>query len=138
MSRGISSANLTLILKRSGCDNVDFMFRFLPWKLRVTAEIQKQKYIYYHCTRYKGKCALPFKREEEVSGNLGQILQDIYIPDDVLAQLQASLTEGRHRAQSAKKDQREKLQARLTQETLNTAPGEVRIEHTGKKMLLSL
>jgi DNA invertase Pin-like site-specific DNA recombinase len=43
----------------------------------VTAEIQKQKYIYYHCTRYKGKCALPFMREEEVSHNLGQILQDI-------------------------------------------------------------
>jgi DNA invertase Pin-like site-specific DNA recombinase len=80
----------------------------------VTAEIQKQKYIYYHCTRYKGKCALPFMREEEVSHNLGQILQDIYIPDDVLAQLQASLTEDQHCAQSAKKEQREKLQARLT------------------------
>jgi hypothetical protein len=33
----------------------------------VTAEIQKQKYIYYHCNRFKGKCALPFMCEEEVS-----------------------------------------------------------------------
>ena len=41
-------------------------------------------------------------------------MQDIYIPDDVLAQLQASLTEDQQRAQSVKKEQREKLQARLT------------------------
>jgi site-specific DNA recombinase len=80
----------------------------------VTAEIQKQRYIYYHCTRYKGKCAMPFIREEELSQNLGQILQDIYIPDDALAQLQANLTEDQNRAQSAKKEQRERLQARLT------------------------
>ncbi|HEY6249318.1 MAG TPA: hypothetical protein VI685_05125 [Candidatus Angelobacter sp.] len=53
-------------------------------------------------------------REEELSSNLGQILQDIYIPDDVLAQLQEGLTEDQHRAQSAKKHECEKLQQRLT------------------------
>ena len=32
----------------------------------VTAEIQKQKYTYYRCTGYRGKCGLPFIREEEL------------------------------------------------------------------------
>lgn len=50
---------------------------------------------------------MPFVREEKVSKSLGQILQDIYIPDDALAQLQACLT-------VSQEDQREKLQARLT------------------------
>ncbi len=80
----------------------------------VTAEIQKQKYVYYHCTRFRGKCALPYMREEELSQNLGQILQDIYIPDDVLTDLEKGLTEDQRRLQSNKKEQREKLQQRLT------------------------
>lgn len=53
-------------------------------------------------------------REELLGERLGQILQDIYIPDDVLAQLQAGLTESQQRSESDKKQQREKLQQRLS------------------------
>ena len=80
----------------------------------VTAEIQKQKYIYYHCTRYHGKCDLPFIREEVLCEQLGQILKDIYIPDDVLSQIQAGLSEDHERAHAIKKQQRDRLQQRLT------------------------
>jgi len=80
----------------------------------VTAEIKKEKYTYYHCTGYRGKCELPYMREELLGERLGQILQDIYIPDDVLAQLQQGLTESRQRSDSDKKQQREKLQQRLS------------------------
>ena len=32
----------------------------------VTAELKKGKYAYYHCTRYRGRCELPYFREEEL------------------------------------------------------------------------
>ncbi len=49
---------------------------------KVTAEIKRRRYTYYHCTGYRGKCGLPYIREEEVGDRLGQILKDIHIPDD--------------------------------------------------------
>jgi site-specific DNA recombinase len=80
----------------------------------VTAEIQKQKYTYYRCTRFRGKCALPFIREEELGKRLGQILQDIYVPDGVVAQVIAALSESQLQTNTAKKEQRQQLQKRLT------------------------
>ncbi len=80
----------------------------------VTAEIKKKKYVYYHCTGYKGKCALPYMREEELGQRLGKVLQDIYIPDDVLAQIQDALTKYEKNSQGEKKAQMERLQQRLS------------------------
>ena len=80
----------------------------------VTAEIKKERYTYYHCTGYRGKCDLPYIREELLGERLGQILQDIYIPDDVLRQLEQGLADSQQRSQSDKKQQREKLHQRLS------------------------
>ena len=33
----------------------------------VTAEIQKNRYTYYRCTGFRGKCALPYFREDELA-----------------------------------------------------------------------
>ncbi len=80
----------------------------------MTAETKKQKYTYYRCTGSKGRCELPYIREEELAERLGQVLQDIHIPDDVLRQLQTSLTEKQQNSQTEKKAQQEKLQQRLS------------------------
>lgn len=69
----------------------------------VTAEIKKQRYTYYHCTGFKGKCELPYIREEVLGERLGQILQDIYVPDDVVKQLVESLSESQARTHAALK-----------------------------------
>jgi site-specific DNA recombinase len=82
--------------------------------LTITAEIKKKKYVYYHCTGYKGKCEVPYIREEELGERLGKVLQDIHIPDDVLAQLQNSLSDIEQRSQSERKQQMERLQQRLS------------------------
>ena len=79
----------------------------------VTAELKKKKYIYYHCTGYKGKCDLPYVREEVLGERLGQILEDIHIPDDVLAQLQNDLQSDSERVRTEKAAQRDKLSQRL-------------------------
>jgi len=65
----------------------------------VTAEIKKSKYVYYHCTGYRGKCQLPYFREEEIGNRLGEILKNIHIPDDILAQLEHSLLADKDREQ---------------------------------------
>ena len=59
----------------------------------VTAELKKNRYTYYHCTGYRGKCELPYFREEELGDRLGSVLRDIHIPDDVLSQLEKSTTQ---------------------------------------------
>src|SRR5260370_414422 len=40
-------------------------------KCAVTAEFKKQKYTYYRCTGYRGKCDLPYFREEVMAERLG-------------------------------------------------------------------
>jgi DNA invertase Pin-like site-specific DNA recombinase len=49
----------------------------------VTAELQKGKYVYYRCSHGRGKCSLPYMREQDVSDRLGDLLKDIYVPETV-------------------------------------------------------
>lgn len=60
-------------------------------KCTITAERKKGKYVYYRCTGHRGKCDTPRFREQEMSQKLGEILQNIHIPDAVLTALQESL-----------------------------------------------
>lgn len=57
----------------------------------VTGEIKKGRYVYYHCTDFRGKCALPRFREQEISKRLGHVLRDIQIPAEVVQSIGASL-----------------------------------------------
>ena len=80
----------------------------------VTAEIKKGKYVYYHCTGYRGKCDLPYMREEALGERLGQILKNIYVPDDILRQLQESLKQDSKKIQEEVAAQRTRLEQRLS------------------------
>ncbi len=79
----------------------------------VTAELKKARYIYYHCTGYRGRCELPYFREETLADRLGQILKNIHIPDAVLTQLEKSLLTDKGREEALRKRQDERLQQRL-------------------------
>jgi len=46
----------------------------------VTGEVKKQKYVYYRCSGYRGRCDLPRFREEEIAARMGDVLKDIYVP----------------------------------------------------------
>jgi site-specific DNA recombinase len=80
----------------------------------VTAEIKKSKYVYYHCTGYRGKCELPYFREEEIANRLGEILKNIHIPDDILEHLENSLLADKDREQVIRRQKIDRLQQRLT------------------------
>jgi site-specific DNA recombinase len=79
----------------------------------VTAEFKKQKYTYYRCTGYRGKCDLPYFREEVMAERLGQVLQAIRIPDDILAQLEQSLLSDKSHEEALRKRQAERIEQRL-------------------------
>ena len=57
----------------------------------VTAELKKNKYVYYRCSGYRGKCALPRFTEQEISERLGYVLRDVSIPEEVAQSISASL-----------------------------------------------
>ena len=57
----------------------------------VTGEVKKQKYVYYRCSGYRGKCDLPRFREEEIAACMGDALKNIYIPDNVVRGIENSL-----------------------------------------------
>jgi site-specific DNA recombinase len=80
---------------------------------KVTAEIKKGKYTYYHCTQFRGKCDLPYIREEELGERLGKILRDIHIPDAILVQLQESLLTDKGREEEIREQQGRLLEQRL-------------------------
>jgi site-specific DNA recombinase len=79
----------------------------------VTAEFKKGKYTYYRCSGGRGKCELPYFREEEISKRLGTVLQDIQIPDDILDQLKNSLISDTIRQADAVHSQKQRLEQRL-------------------------
>jgi site-specific DNA recombinase len=81
----------------------------------VTAEIKKSRYTYYRCTGFRGKCELPYFREEELGDWLGQLLKNIHIPDEILVQLRHSLLHDKDRTETQKKAEQERLKQRLAQ-----------------------
>ena len=79
---------------------------------RITAQVQK-KHTYYCCTGHRGKCALPYFREEVLAERLGTILKDIYIPDEILTQLTQSLNVDEDREVELLRLQQDHLRQRL-------------------------
>jgi site-specific DNA recombinase len=77
----------------------------------MTGEHKKGKYVYYHCTGYHGKCPTPWFSEAEISSKLGQVLQGISVPGEIVTQLNDSLQRDQERVQRefiARKERLEK------------------------------
>jgi site-specific DNA recombinase len=56
---------------------------------------------------------LPRLREQELENRLGQILKNIYIPDEILSQLEKSILSDKSRQDLLKGQQQQRLQQRL-------------------------
>jgi len=57
----------------------------------MVGEIKKARYVYYHCTKYRGKCPEPYTREETLDQEFSAILQGLVIPTAVLEWLREEL-----------------------------------------------
>lgn len=50
----------------------------------MVGEIKKGRYVYYHCTYYKGKCPEPYVREEALEEKFTEILRGLHFDQEVL------------------------------------------------------
>lgn len=50
----------------------------------LSAQIKKERYVYYHCTGYKGKCGEPYVREEVLNEAFASVLEQIALEDVVV------------------------------------------------------
>lgn len=73
----------------------------------MVGELKKGRYIYYHCTGYKGKCGDPYVREEVIAEKFAQILGRLSFGEDLLQWVSIALRESHA-------DQREEHDAAIT------------------------
>lgn len=59
----------------------------------MVGELKKQRYIYYHCTGYRGKCPEPYTREEILEERFGQLLKGLRFPNEILEWIVTALRE---------------------------------------------
>jgi site-specific DNA recombinase len=86
----------------------------------LVGELKKQKYVYYHCTGYRGKCPEPYAREEMVQDQLVASLRDLVIPAGVLRWLEETVGESdlnqaaaREREVKRLEEQHRRIEAKL-------------------------
>ena len=86
----------------------------------MVGEIKKGRYVYYHCTGYRGKCGEPYTREERLTQQFAGRLRELILAPDLSERLSSELRgseeRGRlERAQTIRAHQAEwdRAQARL-------------------------
>jgi site-specific DNA recombinase len=57
----------------------------------LVGEIKKRKYIYYHCTGYRGKCLEPYTREEVFENQFNDLLGQLKLDEEVLEWISEAL-----------------------------------------------
>jgi site-specific DNA recombinase len=57
----------------------------------IVGEIKKQRYVYYHCTGYKGRCDEPYVREEVIEQQFTDLLGRLKFDDEVLEWVREAL-----------------------------------------------
>ncbi len=77
--------------------------------------MKKGKYVYYHCTGNRGKCAEPYTRQELLTGKFASILQELVIPQPILEWLGEAVLTADQTEQAAREQAIKKLQARHDQ-----------------------
>ena len=109
--------------------------------------MKKGRYVYYHCTGYKGKCPEKYVREEEMARQFGEALRLIRMDKEVLEWVVTALKEShgdekRYHDEMIAKLQKEyqklqdridamyvdKLDAKITQEFFDRKNGDWRTE----------
>jgi hypothetical protein len=62
----------------------------------ITAEIKKERYIYYRCTNYRGKCSQAYVKEETVTQLFAEKIKEIRIPAERLEWIRETLKSSHH------------------------------------------
>jgi site-specific DNA recombinase len=86
----------------------------------LVGEIKKRKYIYYHCTGYRGKCTEPYAREEVIEKLFGDVLGQFRLDSEVIDWVREALRQSQqderrtwHEAVARLQIQHDTLQGRI-------------------------
>jgi len=107
----------------------------------ITAEIKKEKYIYYHCTFNKGKCDNLYIREEDLEKEFERIFKKLKFNDVILEWIKEGLKlslkekEEFHNSQIKRlNDEYLKLENRINQMYIDKLDGEISEEFYRKNV----
>ena len=70
---------------------------------QITASLIKHHYVYYHCTRSKGRCEQPFHRQEALSDRLRCVVDGIHVPAPEIRGLLRERAKGAEEAERRRK-----------------------------------
>lgn len=79
----------------------------------LVGEVKKGRYVYYHCTGYRGKCAEPYTREEALEREFAGGLRELIIDPAIMRWLEADLVGSDETERAARARALRRLQAEL-------------------------
>lgn len=98
----------------------------------LVGEIKKGRYVYYHCTGFKGKCDEPYVREEVVEKEFSELLQRMRFDEEVVPWVIKALRESHadevreHEAAIARlQDEQGRLRRRIQEMYIDKLDGKV-------------
>ena len=62
----------------------------------LTAEIKKERYVYYHCTQSRGDCIQPWHRQEDLVRMLGAVVERVYVSRQIVEELLDQMEQQQH------------------------------------------
>ena len=80
----------------------------------LVGEIKKGRYVYYHCTGYKGKCPEPYVRQEVLEDRFADLLKQLTFDDEVIGWVTKALRESHADEKRAHDEAVARLQAEHT------------------------
>jgi site-specific DNA recombinase len=80
----------------------------------LVGEIKKGRYVYYHCTGYKGRCQEPYTREEVLEGQFADLLKALTFDEEILTWVTDALRESHRDEKRFHDDAVSRLQAEYT------------------------
>jgi site-specific DNA recombinase len=81
----------------------------------LVAEVKKGKYMYYHCTGYRGKCDEPYTREEVLDQRFSSALRELVVPATALDWLKNELLKSDQTERAARAQVQRRHQAELAE-----------------------
>lgn len=80
---------------------------------RVTFEIKKKKYIYGHCTQFKGKHGARYVSQVAIDRQIASVIKQITIPDDICKQVLVEINKGAEAKDKNANDQKAAIELQL-------------------------
>lgn len=102
---------------------------------QYTAELKKGRYVYYHCSRAKGRCPEKYVPESELARQLGEAISQVRLDEEILQWMLKALRES-HKdkkeyhdsAVAILEDQQRKLRDRLDAMYVDKLDGKISAE----------